>query len=121
MTCWKTLLLAISLVESSGNPNAFNSAENAAGLYQIRPGYVQCANEMAARIGRHDLFFRHPDDPFIPERAEKIIILYMKRYAPENATAEQIARIHNGGPQGHLKYSTENYWRDVKWKIQLKN
>ena len=43
----------------------------------------------------------------------------MKRYATEKrlgrpVTQEDIARIHNGGPNGYKKKSTEKYWQKVK-------
>ena len=43
----------------------------------------------------------------------------MKRYATEHrlgrkVTQEDIARIHNGGPNGYKKESTEKYWSKVK-------
>jgi hypothetical protein len=38
----------------------------------------------------------------------------MTRHAPKNATAEDLARIHNGGPKGHTKKATLKYWDKVK-------
>lgn len=117
MISWKTLLAAIALVESSGNSGAVNHSENAVGLYQIRPAYVQDANEYARWIGRHDLHFIHPDDMFCPVKSEQVMILYMMRYAGENPTPEKIARIHNGGPRGYRKTATESYWQRVKTNL----
>lgn len=37
----------------------------------------------------------------------------MKRYAT-NKTVQEIARIHNGGPTGHTKKATLEYWDKVK-------
>ena len=46
----------------------------------------------------------------------------MKRYANDDrlgryATAEDIARIHNGGPNGYKKDATDSYWNKVKSKL----
>ena len=49
--------------------------------------------------------------------AEKVMLAYWKRYCPaalEQGDAMVLARIHNGGPNGHRKVSaTEKYWRRV--------
>jgi hypothetical protein len=49
--------------------------------------------------------------------AIKVVTAYMKRYAPDaykNRNYEVLARIHNGGPQGHKKEATKAYWLKVK-------
>lgn len=41
---------------------------------------------------------------------------YMARYCPtavKQRDFQKMARIHNGGPRGHLKKSTEKYWNRV--------
>jgi hypothetical protein len=50
---------------------------------------------------------------------------YMDRYATaerlgHEPTIEDIARIHNGGPDGYKKSSTDKYWEKVKklWEKQ---
>lgn len=43
--------------------------------------------------------------------------VYMHHYAPNN-TFEEMARIHNGGPTGHLKESTKAYWEKVKGELK---
>jgi hypothetical protein len=48
------------------------------------------------------------------EYSERIIRAYWSRYAPRGATPEQLARIHNGGPRGHLKSATRGYWRKIR-------
>jgi hypothetical protein len=49
--------------------------------------------------------------------AEKIVRAYWKRYAPKSATLEQLARIHNGGPRGHLNPNTIKYWNKIKKEL----
>jgi hypothetical protein len=45
--------------------------------------------------------------------------IYMQRYATKHRlgrkpTLEDMARIHNGGPNGWKKESTKPYWEKVK-------
>ena len=49
--------------------------------------------------------------------ATKTLVNYMLRYCPDALFRddwETMARIHNGGPEGHKKASTLGYWRDVE-------
>ena len=52
--------------------------------------------------------------------AERVIDAYMRRHA---ATAwrlgrgEHVARVHNGGPEGHRKWATDDYWRRVRARL----
>jgi hypothetical protein len=51
--------------------------------------------------------------------AKRVVARYMARYATERrlgrpVTAEDIARIHNGGPNGYKKKATLKYWEKVK-------
>lgn len=45
--------------------------------------------------------------------AKQVIRAYMARYCPHGSN-EKIARIHNGGPRGHLRKSTLIYWQKVQ-------
>lgn len=90
----------LAMVESGGDDAATNAAEGAVGRYQIRTAYLADANEAAgtsyALAEMHD-----------PEKAETIVRAYLGRYgrafaarAGRAPTAEELARIHNGGPRG---------------------
>jgi hypothetical protein len=49
--------------------------------------------------------------------ARRVATAYFKRYAPAAWAAgdvETLARIHNGGPRGHLKPATKGYAAKVK-------
>ncbi len=55
--------------------------------------------------------------------SEEVIMTYMCRYATEQRlgrppTDEDIARIHNGGPNGFMNSSTDVYWNAVSACIQ---
>ena len=53
------------------------------------------------------------------EYSERVMQSYMCRYANKNrlgrpVTKEDIARIHNGGPNGYKIFSTISYWVKVQ-------
>lgn len=105
------LLNAIANVESNNNPNAIGDAGKAIGIYQIHRPYWQDAVDHDPSIGGEY------KDCFNPEYARRVVIAYMDRYAPPNASDEILARIHNGGPRGHKKSATLKYWSKVKKKM----
>ena len=44
--------------------------------------------------------------------SKRVATAYLKRYAPEawaKGDVETLARVHNGGPRGHLKPATKSY------------
>jgi len=50
------------------------------------------------------------------EYSKKVVNAYLKRYAPaawESGDVATLARIHNGGPKGHLKPATLKYSQKV--------
>jgi len=98
---------AICWVESRNDPNAYNAAEDAAGIAQIRPCYLQDVNEYlgAAVFGLADRYD--------PEASRAMFETYMERYCRDGGP-EQWARCHNGGPRGPRKAGTLEYWRKVK-------
>lgn len=98
---------AICWVESGGDPNAYNEAEDAAGVAQIRPCYLRDVNEHlgVAVFGLADRYD--------PEASRYMFWVYMDRYCRDGGP-EQWARCHNGGPRGHRKAATLGYWRKVR-------
>jgi hypothetical protein len=49
--------------------------------------------------------------------SKRVATAYLKRHAPEAWKAgdvETLARVHNGGPRGHLKAATKGYGVRVK-------
>lgn len=82
------------------------------GAYQITPAYWVDATEHNPQLGG---CFLNVKDPWY---AEWVMISYWERYAP-NTKLETLARIHNGGPNGHVKESTKDYWRKVF--VELEN
>jgi hypothetical protein len=113
----RRLLDAIRIVESGGNDNAVGDGGNAIGPYQIWKNYWKDAVEHEPSIGGKY------EDCFDQKYAEKIVNAYMDRYAiprrlGHEPTFEDIARIHNGGPNGHKKKATIPYWDKVQSKLK---
>jgi len=110
------LLEAIREVESNNNPDAVGDNGNAIGVYQIWEIYWKDAVEFDPSIGGEY------KDCFNPEYAEKIVLAYWNRYGTirrlgRTPTNEDLARIHNGGPNGYKKTATDKYWKKVKKKL----
>ena len=102
-------------VESSGNDLAVGVNGASWGCLQLQAAYVQDAAEFAKQPWTHK-------DAFDRETAMAITMAYMARYADKNrigrpVTAEDVARIHNGGPDGYKKKATEKYWAKVKAEL----
>jgi hypothetical protein len=115
MTIPAILLYAIALVESGNNPHAIGDNGKAFGPYQLHAAYVQDAAEFAKVEWIHHHAFHD-------QIVEDIIRAYMARYAtPERigrpVTAEDIARIHNGGPNGYRRNATLGYWAKVQAEL----
>ena len=109
----KELMCALRIVESGGDDNAVGDGGKAIGPYQIWKIYWKDAIEFDPSIGGKY------EDCFNREYAEKIVDAYMRRYATKRRlghepTWEDMARIHNGGPNGHKKQSTVKYWKKVQ-------
>jgi soluble lytic murein transglycosylase-like protein len=107
------LLAAIAQVESGSDPNAYNEAEQAAGMFQLRPIYVKDVN----RILNYDGYSL--EDRYDPNKCVQMMCVYWAHYLnPDRIgrypTYEDYARVHNGGPDGHKKASTRAYWKKVK-------
>jgi len=104
------LLDAIAEVESGGDPNAYNEAEDAVGLFQIRKIYVDDVNRI---LGRNVFCYA---DRLDPDESRMMVAVYLGRYGVCRPI-EALARIHNGGPRGWKKKSTIPYWEKVKKEL----
>ena len=116
MIDWALLLAALIAVESSGDPNAIGDNGQAYGCLQLHSAYVQDAAEYARQDWTHE-------DAFDPEKAKQIVRAYMARYATKKRlgrepTYSDLARMHNGGLNGHKKTATDKYWQKVKKKLE---
>jgi len=105
------LFAAIAAVESEGGRASDN-------VYQIRRVYLD-------DLGR--IYGCHFADEVATDRhaSEQVMLAYWayygeryRRQTGRHPTAEVLARIHNGGPDGWKKSSTDGYWRKVKAKLE---
>ena len=106
----RSLFNAIREVETGGHPDP-NNAEGdggaSLGCYQIQYNYW------------HDALEKHPEiggtyeDVRNPHYAEWVMMAYWDRYAPDDSY-ETLSRIHNGGPMGYLRSTTDSFWRKVQ-------
>ncbi len=111
---FESLLDAIEWVESRGNASAVGDNGDAIGAYQIHKIYVDDCN----RILGYDKF--HYEDRWDRDKSRDMIAIVIQHYG-NGKTLEQAARIHNGGPNGWKKKSTENYWKKVKKFLDTQN
>src|SRR5574343_230567 len=110
------LVVALIEHESRGNDNAVGDthlSDRAYGLLQIRQ---PCVDDVNKRFG-----CAYTARQCLGNRALSIEICkkYLQMYATKKRlghepTYEDCARIWNGGPNGHKKSSTDNYWMQVK-------
>lgn len=97
---FKQLIYAIGKVECDFDTLAYNTEEEAAGYFQIRPIRIEDYNK---RTGSNYTI----DDMFDYQIAEKVFLYYAEKIGPDNF--EKIAKSWNGsGPM------TITYWNKVK-------
>jgi hypothetical protein len=106
------VLAAIRIVESNDDPNAVGDGGDSIGCYQIQKCYWLDAKEFSDLDGTYlDCYNRG--------YADRTVRFYMARYATERrlgreVTQEDVARIHNGGPNGYKKECTKKFWKKVE-------
>ena len=125
---WPEVLQALRVVETGGEPNQGNGAigdnGNAYGPFQIWMPYFADATERQYE-GLDTLDLSWEDCLNDTYASELIVMAYMRRYAYDEFTrlehgtatlddVQKVARIHNGGPRGHNKSATLNYWAKVQ-------
>ena len=106
-----TLVDALILVESGGNPLAYNKKERACGCLQIRPIMLREVNRIL-RKQKADRRFSL-EDRWDCGSSEEMFYIW-RSYHHEDSSDEVIARCWNGGPRGWKKKSTQHYWAKVK-------
>jgi hypothetical protein len=98
---------AIHLVETSGRTGPIiGDGGKALGPLQIHKSYHKDSRVAGdySRVSELDY-------------SKRVATAYLKRHAPEAWKAgdvEVLARVHNGGPRGHLKPATKGYGARVK-------
>jgi len=99
------LLDAIEWVESGGDSNVVGDNGNAVGSFQIWKIYVRDVN----RILGYDKYTY--EDRWDKDKSREMVTVYLNNYG---GTFEEMARKHNGGPGGHKKEATKQYWIKVR-------
>ncbi len=110
-----SLFNAIRKVETGGEDDPYNAVGDGGlsiGPYQISEAYWKDAVAHVPDIG--GVY----EDVRVSEYAELIMLAYWDRYSPDD-DYETLARIHNGGPRGHRKASTDMYWEKVQFELGL--
>ena len=113
----RPILDAIRAVESGScaDPaNAVGDGGKALGPYQIHRVYWQDAVDHDKSLVANGQTYDSVRDAAY---AERVILAYWSRYAP-SWDAQTLARIHNGGPKGHVRKATLGYWAKVRAKMR---
>lgn len=106
MNLTELLLTAILLVESGGNHDAIGDNGDSIGGYQIQYAYWLDAR----------MTYGSYEDVRDPLYAQQVILRYWDRYAKEH-TLEELARLHNGGPNWRNSPKTIEYWEKILNKM----
>ena len=102
------LFKAIGTVESGNNDQAIGDGGRSIGRYQIQKAYYQDAIEHRPELKKYK--YKEMKNPNI---AKRIIMAYWHRYATE-WSAEELCRLHNGGPRGPHKEATRAYYQKIR-------
>lgn len=107
------ILAALRGVETggskSGGRHATGDGGSAIGPYQIHKNYWKDAR-LPGRF----------EDCRDPAYARSVVLAYWKRYAPKALAAldaEVLARVHNGGPDGHKETCTLAFWNKMRREL----
>lgn len=110
------IIPALIQVESGGDDGAVgdkNRKHKAYGCLQIRQPYLDDVNKLWGT--------KYSAEEMLGNRrlSVKVARAYLKRYATQKRlgrapTLEDLARIHNGGPNGWKRAETKKYWRKVE-------
>ena len=103
------LLDAIEWVESKGDAKAVGDGGASIGAYQIQKIYVDDINQWGHNYAYTDRWYR--------DKSREMARLYLIHYG---GTIEEMARKHNGGPRGHKKDATLDYWAKIKARLESK-
>jgi hypothetical protein len=114
------LLPAIAQVESNNNPRAYNPSAGDAGILQITPIFVDDLNRIHGKI-----IYTY-NDRWDVEKSKEMATKYLVHYGTERRlgrkpTAEDLARIFHGGPNGFKKEHTKKYWVKVENVLKAQN
>lgn len=116
----RKLLDAMQYVESRGYCCTVGDKGKSLGPYQIMRVYYIDAVQFNPSLADDGRTYENVAGPGGYAYSEEVIRSYMGRYATRERlghwppTNEDIARLHNGGLDGHLEIDTLKYWNKVK-------
>lgn len=118
----RDLLNAIKQVESGGDPCAIGDNGRSLGAYQIMNAYYTDAVGYNPSLDDNGRTYSDVWGIGSEAYSEEVMGSYMGRYATpqrleRQPTNEDIARIHNGGPNGYRKDATLPYWNKVMTEL----
>lgn len=105
-----SVILAMMAVESGNNPTAVG-VRGESGPLQIS----QCVLDDVNRIYSLNYTMKDCLNQIVSVHIAK---LYLSYWVGRDGTAEQYARVWNGGPEGMAKESTTVYWLKVKKEME---
>ena len=111
------LTFLFSAIEKVESRNGIVGKKDEVGFYQIRKIYVDDVNRI---VGKNIYTY---DDRLNKKLSEQMMMIYINHYCTKerigrNPTLEDAARIHNGGPNGFKKISTEEYWKKIERNLK---
>ena len=112
-TDWERFFSAIQEVETGGHPDpskAVGDGGKSLGPYQIGHAYWTDSRMEGDYNQVSSIVY-----------SRQVMMAYWRRYVPkavESKNWEILARVHNGGPKGHLKKATVAYWKKVSKILQ---
>lgn len=112
------LISALMIVESDGRADAIGDSGRAVGILQITPVCVQDINRFAKT--QYTIEDRADEKKSI-EMCWRYLYHYGNKYKRDTGyepTAETLARIWNGGPNGYNDARTRRYWAKVQAELQ---
>ena len=120
MMNWITFLTALAMVESGNDPTAVgdrNLRNKAYGIYQIRQPYLDDVNRIAGTN------FTIEDMVESEVISRWCVVTYIKHYGRQERTGKPLtmeiaSRLHNGGPNGYKRKSTDAHWNKMKSKLK---
>jgi len=105
------LISALMKIEvPSGNPLAVGDQGRAVGILQLHTEMVDDVNRI---LGKKVYSY---EDRKNPEKSKEMAKIYFRSRLKHNPAFdyEHLARQWNGGPSGHMKTATIQYWKKVK-------
>lgn len=112
---WAEVIDAIIHVESRGDTTAISSDGKFVGPMQIHKVVVDDCNQYL-KMKKSNIKFTY-DDRFNLQKSKQMFYLIQQRYNKTN-DVEKAIRIWNGGPNGHKRKATLNYYNKVVNQIK---